>query len=87
VGNATFNATDDGSFIEGTSEAFCFDMNPSQVMAFKQLAPLMKLPLATISAAIRFMVLLYGVPILYANKKAVIIRNVGASASPLNLPA
>lgn len=86
-GNATFTVSDDGSRIEGTSEAFCFDMNPSQVMAFKQLAPLMKLPLATISAAIRFMVLLYGVPILYANKKAVIIRNVGSSATPLNLPA
>jgi hypothetical protein len=63
-----------------------FDMNPTQVMAFKQLAPLMKLPLATISAAIRFMVLLYGVPILYANRKGLLIKNVGSSATPLNLP-
>ncbi len=85
-GNATFTVSDRGEDIEGTSEAFMFDMNPTQVMAFKQLAPLMKLPLATISAAIRFMVLLYGVPILYANRKGLIIKNVGASSTPRNLP-
>lgn len=86
-GNATFTVNDEGLDIEGTSDAFMFDMNPSQVMAFKQLAPLMKLPLATISAAIRFMVLLYGVPILYAPKKALLIKNVGSSSTPLNLPS
>lgn len=85
--SSTFTVSDLGEDIEGTSSAYLFDMNPSQVMAFKQLAPLMKLPLATISAAIRFMVLLYGVPILYANKKCLIIKNVGSSATPLNLPA
>jgi hypothetical protein len=85
--STTFTVNDMGLDIEGTSAAYLFDMNPSQVMAFKQLAPLMKLPLATISAAIRFMVLLYGVPILYANKKALIIKNVGASSTPLNLPS
>lgn len=86
VGNATFVVSDAGADIEGTSLAFMFDMNPTQVMAFKQLAPLMKLPLATISAAIRFMVLLYGVPILYANRKGLLIKNVGSSSTPLNLP-
>ena len=85
-GNATFTVNDLGEDIEGTSEAYMFDMNPTQVMAFKQLAPLMKLPLATISAAIRFMVLLYGVPILYANRKGLLIKNVGSSSAPLNLP-
>ncbi len=86
LGNPTFTIQDSGADIEGTSLAFMFDMNPSQVMAFKQLAPLMKLPLATISAAIRFMVLLYGVPILYANRKGLLIKNVGSSSTPLNLP-
>lgn len=85
-GDADFTIQDDGSDVEGTSNAFFFDMNPSQVMSFKQLAPLMKLPLATISAAIRFMILLYGVPILYAPKKGLIVKNVGTSATPLNLP-
>jgi len=87
VGNATFVVRDLGADIEGTSEAFMFDMNPTQVMAFKQLAPLMKLPLATISAAIRFMILLYGVPILYAKRKGLLVKNIGSSASPLNLPS
>jgi len=84
-GDPTFVVYDDGSIIEGTSPAFFFDMNPIQVMAFKQLAPIMKLPLATISAAIRFMILLYGVPILYAPKKGALVINVGSSAVPLNL--
>lgn len=86
-GTATFTINDDGTYIEGTSDAFFFDMNPTQVMAFKQLAPLMKLPLATISAAIRFMILLYGVPILYANRKGLLVRNIGSSSTPLNLPS
>lgn len=85
VGNPTFTVYDDGTYIEGTSPAYFFDMNPMQVMSFKQLAPIMKLPLATISAAIRFMVLLYGVPILYAPKKGAIVINVGSSPTPLNI--
>jgi hypothetical protein len=85
-GDPTFTVYDQGEDIEGTSQAFFFDMNPTQVMAFKQLAPLMKLPLATVSAAIRFMLLLYGVPILYAPKKGLIVKNVGTATSPLNLP-
>jgi hypothetical protein len=85
--SSSFTVSDLGNDVEGTSSAYFFDMNPSQVMAFKQLAPLMKLPLATISAAIRFMVLLYGVPILYANKKCLIVKNIGAYSAPVNLPA
>lgn len=85
VGNATFTVYDDGAYVEGCSKAFFFDMNPLQVMAFKQLAPIMKLPLATVSAAIRFMVLLYGTPILYAPKKGCIVINVGNSTTSLNV--
>jgi hypothetical protein len=33
------------------------------------------------------MVLLYGVPILYANKKCLIVKNIGAYSAPVNLPA
>lgn len=50
-----------------------------QVVAFKQLAPMMKMNLATISPAIRWMQLLYGTPILYQPKKVVVFRNIKGS--------
>lgn len=52
----------------------------SQVLAFKQLAPMMKMNLAIVSPAIRWMQLLYGTPILYAPKRAVLYKNVGIVA-------
>lgn len=48
-----------------------------EVLSFKQLAPLMKMDLAVLSPAFRFMVLLYGTPILYAPRKMVTFINVG----------
>lgn len=63
--------------IPGTSKAFLLDLNGEQSVAFKQLAPLMKLPLARISAAERFMILLYGMPIVYNPRRNVIIKNIG----------
>ena len=48
-----------------------------QVLMFKQLAPMMKMDLAVIEPAIRWVQLLYGVPQLYAPRKFVRIRNVG----------
>jgi len=75
---ATFTVVDLNADIPGTSEVFLFDMDGDQCMSYKQLAPLMKLPLAVVSAAFRFMILLYGVPQVYAPRKQVIFRNVGA---------
>ena len=51
-----------------------------EVWSFKQLAPLMKLDLALLSQARRFMVLLYGAPALYAPRKMVQFINVGTVA-------
>jgi hypothetical protein len=48
-----------------------------EVLEFKQLAPLMKMDLAILSPAYRFMVLLYGTPFLYAVKKMVRFINIG----------
>lgn len=59
--------------------AFLFQQN-LECMSFKQLAPLLKLPLATIDSSIRFMLLLYGVPCLYTPGKAAIIRNIGRAS-------
>ena len=50
----------------------------NEVVEFAQLAPLMKMDLALLSPAYRFMILLYGTPFLYAPKKMVRIINIGA---------
>ena len=64
-------------WLPGTSTAFGLYMDAEQGLAFKQLAPLMKVNLATLSAAIRFMILLYGVPEVYAPTKQIIFKNIG----------
>jgi hypothetical protein len=56
--------------------------NTLDVYSFKQLAPIMKMDLARISTADRFMVLLFGTPQLYAPKKMVVFVNVGAYVAP-----
>lgn len=61
--------------IAGTEEAFLID-NSTDVWAFKQLAPLMKMDLAVLSPATRFMILLYGTPVLYAPKKLITFKNI-----------
>jgi hypothetical protein len=62
-------------FLPGCSRAYLFQMN-LQSMSFRQLAPMLKIPLATLAASIRWMQLLYGTPILYAARKNVIFANV-----------
>ena len=49
----------------------------NEVIEFAQLAPLMKMDLAVLSPAFRFMILLYGTPFLYAPKKMVRFVNIG----------
>lgn len=51
-----------------------------EFFSFKQLAPLMKMDLALLSPAYRFMVLLYGTPLVYAPRKGVFFINVGSLA-------
>ena len=79
----------DGYFAPGGSEwndtnADCANVHDvymgeltPQVLMFKQLAPMMKMDLAVIEPAIRWVQLLYGVPQLYAPKKWIRIKNVG----------
>lgn len=59
-----------------TTSVFLFQQN-LEAMSFKQLAPMVKIPLATIDSSIRWMMLLYGVPVVYTPGKHVLIRNVG----------
>ena len=59
-----------------TTIGLILDMT-NQSLSFKQLAPMMKMNLAIVSPAIRWMQLLYGTPIVYAPKKNVVVKNIG----------
>ena len=59
-----------------TSTAYLGELTPS-VLTFRQLMPMMKMDLAVLSPAYRWMVLLYGTPILFAPKKWVRMINIG----------
>ena len=67
------------------TSAFLFQQN-LECMSFKQLAPLLKVPLATIDSSIRFMLLLYGVPCLYCPGKILMIRNIGRASGYVGAP-
>lgn len=73
-GTTTFSDT--GVYMAGTSKAYVGELSP-QVVAVKQLAPLMKMDLATVAPSIRWMILCYLTFILYAPKKWVKIINIG----------
>jgi len=51
--------------------------NNEQGLGFKQLSPLVKLPLARISASVRWMQLMAGLMIIYAPKKHIVFKNIG----------
>ncbi len=72
---ATTVFVDINQYLPGTSRAYMLQMN-LQSMSFRQLAPMMKIPLATLAASIRWMQLIYGTPIVYAPTKQGIFLNV-----------
>lgn len=69
---------DRNRYISNTEQALLVQ-GDNEVIEFKQLAPLMKMDLAVIGPAKRFMILMYGTPILYAPKKMVRLINIGAA--------
>lgn len=81
------NTADDGEQVisdlnanlPGCTSAFLFQMN-LEAMSFKQLAPMIKIPLGTQDSSIRWMQLIYGVPVIYTPGKHVLYRNVGRAA-------
>jgi hypothetical protein len=64
-------------FIPNCDQAMVLQFD-NEVVEFAQLAPLMKMDLAMLSPAYRFMILMYGTPFLYAPKKMVRIINIGS---------
>lgn len=75
-GAATGNVRDLNRFIPNCDQAIVLQFD-NEVIEFGQLAPLMKMDLAMLSPAYRFMILLYGTPLLYAPKKMIRIINIG----------
>ena len=81
----TFNHDDFNDDLPQTSKAFMLQVDPSN-LSFAQLAPMVKIPLATIDSSIRWMQLLYGTPKLYTPRHNVIIKNVGRAAGFVGAP-
>jgi len=77
--SGTTTWSDTGKYMAGTTKAYVGELSP-QVIAVKQLAPLMKMDLATLAPAYRWMILCYLTFILYAPKKWVEFINVGGAA-------
>lgn len=75
-GGAAGTVRDRNRWLPNTQEALLLQ-GDTDVIEFKQLAPLMRMPLAKLSPADRFMVLLYGTPIVYAPSKMVRYVNIG----------
>lgn len=76
AGAATTTFVDANRFLPNTSKAYLKQMN-LQAISFRQLAPMMKIPFATIAFSIRWGMALYGMPIIYATRKHVVFDNVG----------
>jgi hypothetical protein len=75
-GAAANTVRDRNRYLPNTNRSFLAQWD-TDVVEFKQLAPLMKMDLAIVSPAYRFMVLLYGTPFLYNPKKFVQFINIG----------
>lgn len=78
--NAVIYAYDVNDTMPNTYTTFMGEFTP-EVLQFKQLAPMMKMNLATMGPSYRWMILMYGVPQLYAPKKWVKIKNIKAGDS------
>jgi len=78
VFQATTDFIDRNTYIENMFQALMLDMTPES-LTFRQLSPMIKMPLAQIAPSIRWMQLLYGTPIVYAPKKNIVFRNVGVT--------
>lgn len=68
--------TDVNFLLPFTNIAYLGELTPN-VLTFRQLAPMMRLDLAVLAPAYRWMILLYGTPLLFAPKKWLRLINIG----------
>jgi hypothetical protein len=73
-GQTAFN--DINAIMPFTETAYLGELTPS-VLTFRQLAPLMRMDLAVLAPAYRWMIMMYGTPILFAPRKWVRLTNIG----------
>lgn len=73
-GAATTVVRDLNKDLPSTSKAFLLQVNMNS-FSFRQLTPMIKIPLATLAASIRWAQLLYGTPIVYSPDKNVVFTN------------
>ena len=76
AGGGTTGVNDVNLTLPFTSTAYLGELTPS-VLTFRQLMPMMKMDLAVLAPAYRWMILLYGTPILFAPKKWIRMINIG----------
>ena len=76
AGGATTVVQDKNLMLPFTEVAYMGEMSP-QVLTFRQLLPMMRLDLAVLAPAYRWMILLYGTPILFAPKRWLRLLNIG----------
>lgn len=76
AGSGTTTYNDVNLILPFTSSAYLGQLDQS-VITFRQLMPMMKMDLAVLSPAYRWMILLYGTPILFAPKKWLRMINIG----------
>jgi hypothetical protein len=76
---------DYNAYLPGTTSAYLFQMNREN-MAWKQLAPMVRIPLATIDTSIRWAQVCYGVPVCYSPQKNVLFTNIGRAAGYVGQP-
>lgn len=76
AGTGASTITDKNERLPGCTTAYLFQQN-LESMSFKQLAPMVKIPLAVIDLRTRWAQVIYGTPTMYAPRKNLILINVG----------
>lgn len=84
-GTSTQVITDENATLPGTTIALLLQLN-LECLSFKQLAPMVKIPLSIIDTSIRWMQLIYGTPVLYTPGKVVLYKNIGRAANYVGAP-
>lgn len=85
TGAAEFTVNDYNANLPYCTSVFLFQMN-REALSFKQLAPMVKIPLAVVDLNIRWAQVLYGTPVLYAPGKVVLLKNVGRASGFVGAP-
>lgn len=76
---------DYNAYLPYCTSAYLFQMNRDN-MAWKQLAPMVRIPLATVDTSIRWAQVCYGVPVLYSPQKNVLFTNIGRALGYVGTP-